>query len=236
LLALYFPPEVIGIYGAATQIASLLRKSKAAFDPILMPIAQSLYLGGDQGHLQAEVSRAINWALTIGLGLLGLMILMPNQLLGLFGSEFSGEVFSTALIILAVGQFFYMSLGLSEGILAITGHAYVTLISAVVLVISEVALLLLLIPAWGLTGAAIAASIPFIGVTFWRMAETRRLLDIKIFSRTQLRVLVVWAGSLSLAWFLSVLAGQQAAINIAVPVLAFFATYIIITWRFRLAG
>jgi len=236
LLALYFPPHVIGVYGAATQIVSLLRKSKAAFDPILMPIAQGLYLHSDQDHLQAEVSRAVNWAMAIGLGLLGLMILMPSQLLGLFGSEFSGEVFSTALIILAVGQFFYMSLGLSEGVLAITGHAYVTLISAVVLVMAEVVLLLLLIPAWGLTGAAIAASVPFIGVTFWRMAQTKRLLDIKMFSRKQARILIVWAGSLALALLLSALASHQAAINIVVSVLVFFLAYITITWRFRLTG
>lgn len=236
ILALYFPPQVIGVYGAATQIVSLLRKSKAAFDPILMPIAQGLYLDKDQDHLQAEVSRAVNWAITIGLGLLGLMILMPGQLLGLFGSEFSGQVFSTALIILAIGQFFYMSLGLSEGILAITGHAYVTLKSAVLLVIGEVALLLLLIPIWGLIGAAIAASIPFIAVTLWRMAQTKRLLDISMFTRTQISTLVVWAGSLFLALLLSTLASHRAAINIAVSVLVFLTAYILITWRFRLTG
>jgi len=236
LLALYFPPHVIGVYGAATQIVSLLRKSKAAFDPILMPIAQGLYLGRDHEHLQGEVSRAVNWAMAIGLGLLGLMILMPGQLLGLFGSEFSGQVFSTALIILAVGQFFYMSLGLSEGILAITGHAYVTLTGAVVLVISEVVLLLLLIPAWGLIGAAIAASIPFIGVTLWRMAQTKRLLDIRMVDRAQAGILAVWAGSLSLAFLLSALSSHHAPINIVVSVLAFITSYIIITKRFWLKG
>jgi len=236
ILAMYFPPHVIGVYGAATQIAALLRSAKAAFDPILMPIAQGLYLHSSQERLQEEVSRAISWAVTIGLGLLGLMILMPGQLLGLFGSEFSGDVFTTALIILAIGQFFYMSLGLSEGILAITGHAWITLIGAVVLVIAEIVLLLLLIPAWGLTGAAMAASIPFIAVTLWRMVQSKRLLDIRMFTKPQAKIFIVWAGCLSFALLLPTMMNQKAEFSITVSALVFFASYLVMTRRFSLAG
>ncbi len=234
VLALYFPPSIIGIYGAATQIVSLLRKSKAAFDPILMPIAQGLYLRSDQERLQGEVSRAVGWAMSIGLGLLGLMTLIPAQLLGLFGTEFTGAIFSSVLIILAVGQFFNMSLGLSEGILAITGHAYVSLISAVMLVIAELALLLLLIPAWGLKGAAVAASLPFVGVTIWRVMQTKRLLGIRMFTGAQARIVVTWVACLALALLVHVISPHAWGINIVLSVFVFLGGYGFVSWRFRL--
>lgn len=190
-LARYFPPHVIGVYGAASQIVSLLRKARAAFDPILMPIAQGLFLRSSPERLQGEVTRAVGWAVYVGLGLLGLMVLLPDELLGLFGSDFSGAGFGSVLIILAVGQFFYMSLGLSEGVLAITGHAYITLVSALVLVGIEIVLLPLLIPLMGLEGAASAASVPFVIVTLWRMLQTRRLLGVDLITTMHARVVVV---------------------------------------------
>src|SRR3546814_395145 len=116
--------EVLGVYGAVAEIASVLRKSRAAFDPIMMPIAQRLHITHDHAGLQRETTRAVGWALQIGLGVLGVMVIMPNALLGLFGADFTGPLYAHALIALATGQVVYMSLGLSEGILAITGYGY----------------------------------------------------------------------------------------------------------------
>lgn len=230
-LARYFPPHVIGVYGAASQVVSLLRKAKAAFDPILMPIAQGLFLRSHQEHLQREVSRAVGWAIYVGLGLLGLMVLLPDQLLGLFGSDFSGAGFGPVLIILAVGQFFYMSLGLSEGILAITGHAYVTLISAVVLVGIEMVLLPLLIPLRGLEGAALAASIPFVIVTLWRMLQTRRLLGVDLITRAHARVVLVWLVCMAAALMITARISDFPRIGVVVAAAVFLVAYKSIGWR-----
>ena len=230
-LARYFPPHVIGVYGAASQIVSLLRKAKAAFDPILMPIAQGLFLRSNRERLQGEVTRAVGWAVYVGLGLLGLMVLLPDELLGLFGSDFSGAGFGSVLIILAVGQFFYMSLGLSEGVLAITGHAYITLVSALVLVGIEIVLLPLLIPLMGLEGAALAASIPFVVVTLWRMLQTRRLLDVDLITRMHVRVAVVWLVCLGAALMIAAVSGDVSRMGAVVAAILFLVTYKSIGWR-----
>src|SRR3546814_11066231 len=55
--------EVLGVYGAVAEIASVLRKSRAAFDPIMMPIAQRLHITHDHAGLQRETTRAVGWAL-----------------------------------------------------------------------------------------------------------------------------------------------------------------------------
>ncbi len=105
----------------------------------------------------------VGWALQIGLGLLGVAILISERLLELFGSDFTAPVFSEAPVILAVGQFANMSLGLSKGILAITGYGYASLRNTLATVSADFLLLILPTPRWGLLGAAFATSIGTIG-------------------------------------------------------------------------
>ena len=207
VLARFLPMDLVGVYGAITEIASVLRKSRAAFDPIIMPIAQRLHLERDHAALQRETLRAVGWALQVGLGLLGVAILIPERLLEIFGSDFTGPVFSEALVILAVGQFANMSLGLSEGILAITGYGYVSLRNTLATVSADFLLLILLIPRWGLLGAAFATSISTIAVTLWRTVQTRRLLRLSMVVPAHLAVLLSWA--LGLAAGLGILAGTS---------------------------
>src|SRR3546814_4900940 len=114
--------------------------------PIMMPIAQRLQITHAHAGLQRETTRAVGWALQSGLGVLGVMVIMPNALLGLFGADFTGPLYAHALIALATGQVVYMSLGLSEGILAITGYGYVGLRNALALMVGDVILIFVLLP------------------------------------------------------------------------------------------
>lgn len=196
VLARFFPAEVIGVYGAVSEIAGVLRKSRAAFDPIVMPIAQRLHRRGDRAGLQRETGRAVGWALQAGLGLLGIAVLAPEPLLGLFGTGFGGPVLAHALMILAAGQFVYMSLGLSEGILAITGFGYVSLRNMLALIGADLVLLALLIPRLGLLGAAAATASTTVVVTLWRARQARRLLGLHILQLAHLPLFAGWAFAL----------------------------------------
>ena len=123
------PLSYVGAYGAIVEVGSVLRKAKAVFDPVLMPLAQRLHLRGEAKALQEQVLKSVRWSYWLGFFLLGLCILVPDRILGLFGPEFVGPVFALALIVYAIGQFLHMSLGLSEGLLSITGHANAALVN-----------------------------------------------------------------------------------------------------------
>jgi O-antigen/teichoic acid export membrane protein len=224
VLARFLPAEMLGVYGAVSEIAAVLRKSRAAFDPIIMPIAQRLHLRHDLAGLQHETTRAVGWALQMGLGLLAVIVLVPGWLLGLFGSDFAGPVYAQALMILAAGQLVHMSLGLSEGILAITGHGYVGLRNALALMVADIVLLMLLIPHWGLLGAAAATSTTTVVVTSWRAVQTRRLLGLYMVVPGHLRLLLRWALALALGLGVRAAAGGSAlgdGLALAVFALAF---------------
>lgn len=227
VLARFLPSEVLGVYGAVAEIASVLRKSRAAFDPIMMPIAQRLHITHDFAGLQRETTRAVGWALQTGLGVLGVMVILPNALLGLFGTDFTGPLYAHALIVLAAGQVVYMSLGLSEGILAITGHGYVGLRNALALMAADVILLFVLIPHWGLMGAALATSTTTVVVTVWRALQTRRLLGLYMSVPAHLLIVAGWVIALAVGLTAQATIGDGAQGN-AVALLGFALAYFVV--------
>src|SRR3546814_1307126 len=90
-----------------------------------------------------------------------------------------------------------MSLGLSEGILAITGYGYVGLRNALALMVADVILLFVLIPHWGLMGAAFATSTTTVVVTVWRALQTRRLLGLYMSVPAHLLIVAGWGIALA---------------------------------------
>jgi O-antigen/teichoic acid export membrane protein len=82
-------------------------------------------------------------------------------------------------------------------------------------------LLILLIPRWGLLGAAFATSISTIAVTLWRTVQTRRLLRLSMVVPAHLAVLLSWA--LGLATGLGILAGTSHSVLSEVLALTGFA-------------
>jgi len=95
---------------------------------------------------------------------------------------------------------------------------------------------LALIPVWGLLGAAMAASLPFIGVTVWRMVQCKGLMGIDMVSRAHLKLITVWAGCVALALLLSVLVSHENKINLVVSVSVFAAVHFAVSWRFQSAS
>jgi O-antigen/teichoic acid export membrane protein len=181
------PLSLVGVYGAVVEIANLIRKLRAAFDPILMPITQELHQRGDKEKLRENMALAVRWVLVPCLAFLGPMLLIPEAFMEVFGKDF--VVGATCLMIFSIGPVFFTTLGLAEGVLAITGYGYVTLINVVVMVLLNLMLLILLIPIWGINGAALATTISFVAITLWRLFQMRQLLGVWPFSPSQLKPL-----------------------------------------------
>jgi len=95
----------------------------------------------------------------------------------------------------------------------------------------EVALLFLLIPVFGLTGAALATGFAFVSVSVFRMVLTRRLLGIRMLDAGQAKIVFLWAGCLAAALLLPVMLGRGSTITMAISVLVFLAMYVVFSIR-----
>jgi len=227
VLSLFLPLTDVGIYGVIIEIGMVLKKFRAAFDPILMPMTQRLALRREREKLQEQLAYALGWSLRIGLGVFGIICLAPAQIVSLFGSDFVASGVATALVVFSLGQLFNMSLGLMEGVLAITGFAYVTLINVVVLILLNLVLLLFLVPKWGMEGAALATAFSYVAVTVWRAVQARRLLGVNPMARSHLRTLAIWAAAISpfLLWKMFL---PQAAATAVLQAVLFAALYTVL--------
>ncbi len=181
----------VGIYSAVVEISSILRKIRATFDPVLMPIAQAHHEREETDRLNRNLSLALRWALIPSMALFGIMLVVPRMFLHFFGEVF--ETGATALRIFAFGQLVCVTLGLLEGVLSIVGYAYVTLTNSVVLILLNLALLWFMVPRWGIEGAAWATCLSFTLVAVWRLTQARTLVGIRPFEKGQLKPLVAFA-------------------------------------------
>lgn len=213
------PLSLVGTYGAVVEIASIIRKTRAAFDSILMPLSQSLHIQNEQKRLNESLALAMRWVMSLALGLLGTMLLVPEAYLQFFGAEFS--VGALSLRIFAFGQLAHVTLGLLEGVLGITGFAYAAMANSIVFVIGNFFLLWILIPVWGIAGAALASTVATIGVAVWRIVQAKQRLDVWPFERAQLKPLVSFAGSLGLVWLL-LLAWPARDLRVQIPYAVLF--------------
>ena len=155
MLGFFETSSSVGIYNTALLTAAFLGVVATSIKKITMPVFSDLLGKDKKEELRETFKTATKWTITASLPLFFVLLIFARQTLNLvFGSEYVAG--SVALSILAVAYFFKVSLGLSSPLLKSIGKTrkilYATVISAVI----NIVLNLLLIPVYGMNGAAIA--------------------------------------------------------------------------------
>jgi O-antigen/teichoic acid export membrane protein len=181
-------PDLAGIYSVATRLAILVSFATAAVNAMLGPMAAELIGRKDQDGLRLLLA---NGAL-IGTGLsilvaVGLLAIGP-QLMHLFGPAFAAA--SGAMQILMVGQVIQAGLGGGGALLALSGRNRALAIVMVSSVVAHVVLCVLLIPPFGLTGAALATATTLSISGLVQAVLARRLLGVDPSIRSGLLILL----------------------------------------------
>jgi len=136
------------------------------------------------GRQNEEIGRIFKmvtrWIVTVVIPPATLFMLFPELVLSVFGARFAAGG-ASALLLLTLASFLQASLGLSATVLAMTGHARLSLLNALFALGLQVALNFILIPKMGLNGAALATLLLFLMLSTLRLVEIRRLLKIHPF-------------------------------------------------------
>jgi O-antigen/teichoic acid export membrane protein len=155
MLGLLMDPEDVGKYRVAVQIADGLGMILVAFSAVIAPHLARLHATGDLRAVQR---------ILVGSHRLGLLVLLPVSLalalgavplLGLiFGPEYSSAAHTMRILVL--GRAAYAAIGFSGLALSMFGLASLASAATMVMAGANVGLNLLLIPPFGMTGAASA--------------------------------------------------------------------------------
>jgi O-antigen/teichoic acid export membrane protein len=174
VLGLWTDPATVGIYGIAQRVATTLTFLLLAANSVTAPRFATLHARGDHAALQHLASRSALWLAVAATPLVAVLLLLPGKVMGFFGDAF--VIGHPALQILVAGQFVNVLTGSVGYLLMMTGHERdlrnIVFVSATANVLGN----LVLVPALGMIGAAIATagSLAFMNIGAY-VAVRRRL-------------------------------------------------------------
>lgn len=168
----YFGQMVqVGMYSAAFQTAAVLSLVLGAFDRTFAPAMGRLLATGDTGQLRNLYRTQTRMVTGLLMCPLIIFLVFGKDVLRLFGSGFSDGYFSLA--VLAVAQGWFCATGSARMVLLMSGQSRLVLANTIVLSVCLVALCWVLVPLWGMEGAAVAAGLSLLGTGCIQVAEVR---------------------------------------------------------------
>lgn len=155
-LAFYSTTADVGAFSAATRVATILGLVLAASNTVMAPRFASMY--SKKSKQLPELARKTTlYLIAIVTPLLFLMGMMASNILSLFGSGF--VIADSALKILLIGQGVNVMTGAVGLLLMMTGNEISWRNCLILAAGLHVFLCIVLIPMYGLTGAAVASSL-----------------------------------------------------------------------------
>jgi O-antigen/teichoic acid export membrane protein len=164
----------VGIFAVAGRLSSLGTMFFLAVGNISTPIIADFHNRGELGQLKKLYQTTTKWVVMFNIPLFLFLVLFSKPLLSIFGSDFIYG--APALIVLAIGNLVYTGTGLGANILDMTNHTKINSANSAILVIVTIASDLLLIPRWGVIGAAAASAFSTVIVNVVCLIEVYALL------------------------------------------------------------
>lgn len=181
MLGAWGTPVDVALFSGAMRTAMLASFILVAVNSIAAPKFAAMYRNGDIEGLRRTAVLSTRMMVVGALPVVLVMLLMPEWLMGLFGDEFRAA--DSALMILAVGQFVNVATGSVGYLLAMSGNERLLRFNAFIGALLAIILGAGLIPAYGLTGAAIATSTAIGAQNLLCAYHVRKVLKINPYSK-----------------------------------------------------
>jgi O-antigen/teichoic acid export membrane protein len=177
-VAFFADPFSVGVYGVVKQFSSTVLSIRGSFESIVTAIVSDAALGGRRVEAaRARLARGLSYATTLvtltQLPVVVFFVAFAGWLLPLFGEGFErGErAVAIACGLLAV----HGLVGLAGQVVNGVGGSRATLVASVFAVALQSALLLGLVPRFGIEGAAAASGLALVGHAAVQLVQMRAL-------------------------------------------------------------
>lgn len=209
MLGYFSTSAQVGLYNVALRLAAMCVMIHFAFGSMFAPIIAELLQRNDMEGLDQLFKIDTRWVFTLTLPLFVLVVLLSRDILVIFGPQFTQA--SLALIILATAFFFNSCVGSCGAIILMAGWTRLVLANTFAVSALNFFLNLLLIPRFGILGAAIATGSAIAVSNSLGLVQVWWLLKLSPYDRKWVKPLVAGlAGGL-------VVAGLQWLAPVASP-------------------
>lgn len=188
ILGFYLNARAVGIYAVAATIVAFLPITLQSVNQIFSPTIADLHARGESGMLNRLFQILTKWTFGLTLPLAVVVLIFSRVFMRVFGHDF--EVGWVILVIGALAQLVNCAVGSVGYLLLMSGNEKRLVRIQMVMAVVTVSSCLVLVPRWGMAGAAVAAALGNAGTNAWCLLEVKKLLGVFPYNRGYWRLLV----------------------------------------------
>lgn len=164
----------VGIYGVIISLVASLRSIRSLVDRPIVPIMGEATAARDSARVRRLFSHATFMVACLTGPFLVVIWGAGREFLGIYGDRFDEG--APAMLVLSAGNLLVTVFGLASNVLAGAGRGGLLLFNSVLLMGINIVLNLVLIPLWGITGAAAATSIALASIAALEYGMARAIM------------------------------------------------------------
>ena len=154
-LSILVPSAQVAVFQVILNISNIMRNLPQAIDPIMMPIVVELKHRNDMRALENIYAMLIRTGLFLSFGFFILISIFGDLLLSIYGNDFVSG--AAALVLVCFGIMIHTTFSSIEPILVMSGYPYLNLFNNLFFVTINLTIDFLLIPVYGIIGAAVGS-------------------------------------------------------------------------------
>jgi O-antigen/teichoic acid export membrane protein len=197
LIGFYINAREVGIYAVAMAMVALIPLVLQSVNQIFSPMIADLHGRGEQEMLGRLFQTLTKWVVCLTLPLAIVTVVFAKPLMRIFGPEF--ETGWIVLVIATLGQLANCATGPAGYLLLMSGNQKRLVKVQATMAGLTVLLTALLIPIWGIAGAALSIAATTVSSNVWYLREVRRSLAMSPYNRGYLQILPAAVASLAAA-------------------------------------
>ena len=180
-------PGQVGVYGATVRTGQSLLLFLTSLSLVFSPFVADLHYRGEKEKLDALYKNVTRWGLAITIPILLALAILPETIMRVYGNEFVAG--SSALRILIIGLIVPVIVGTVGFILIMVGRTGWDLLVYMGSFVTAVGIAVVLVPTYGMRGAAVAEAVTLTVSAVVRLMLVRRFVDIWPFDKWYLRLI-----------------------------------------------
>jgi len=183
LLKQFRPPEEVAVYWAAVKTLALVAFVYFSVAAAAAHRFSEYHITGDRDKLSALLGESIRWTFFPSLAATILILIAGKPVLSLFGPNFVAGY--PAMFIVSIGLLARAAVGPVEKLLSMSGHQGICAAIYGIAFLSSLVLCLVLIPRYGMMGAATATAVALVleSILLFQVTRYRLGLNVSIWNR-----------------------------------------------------
>jgi O-antigen/teichoic acid export membrane protein len=198
LLGVFNDVASVGIFSVASSANLISHTIYLSITKALRPTMAELIDTGDRAETERLYRTTTRWTVTISLPVFIVMVLYPTAILGIFGKSF--EAGAAALVVLAFSELANAATGTCGTVIDMSGYNTVKVVNKFVWIGLSLGLNVLLIPRFGIIGAAVAALGATATIQIVRVVEVWILAGLNPYDRMILKPVAAAAIAFAPGW------------------------------------